>query len=231
MCMEIVTSYLWEKNGRRENEDAIGLRQYSYKKESCGIAIVCDGIGGLSEGETASSFVVNDMLEAMERLVRKGKKKHKYIRNYFFRQIYMAHRKLIHYGKEQNIRLGTTLCMVVWMKKTAYLFYVGDSNAYVGKKELRRYTKQHSSVKNQLKRAVGVGEYKTPSFRQFRLKNRMKVLLCTDGYDRRAGNRVMYVNSEKEVRQLYELVLARGEMDNVSCIYLEWRKNYGRSKI
>lgn len=222
--MQILNNYIWEKNGRRENEDAIGIRQYTCKKYSCGIAIVCDGIGGLEQGETASSFVAQFMLNAMDKLIRKGNDRKIYIRNYFFQQIYRAHQKLIHYGREQNIRLGTTICMVVWMRDNLYLFQIGDSNAYIGRKSLRLCTNRHRSLKNQLSQAVGVGEYRTPFYQIFRLKKGMKILLCTDGFDRRAGKYIHNLKSEKQIYHIYHFVQEQGEKDNISCIYLEWTK-------
>ena len=66
--MSYLTSWYWDKGDFREkNEDSFSLQQVRlngiWKGEEAALIIVCDGIGGLPEGETASGFVVQQMTE------------------------------------------------------------------------------------------------------------------------------------------------------------------------
>ena len=47
--MEFIYNYIWEKNSRTKNEDALSLLHVIKEKREYLLAVVCDGIGGLSD--------------------------------------------------------------------------------------------------------------------------------------------------------------------------------------
>ena len=53
------------------NQDAFGLRIVSNGLDESAIAIVCDGVGGMSEGEIASSVVVCAFLDWFQHYLRR----------------------------------------------------------------------------------------------------------------------------------------------------------------
>ena len=175
------------------------LVRAAYVKEDCvGWISKKDAISKLNFLKTPTIYKILGKLEEINLLEQNGKSYKVYV--------------LSSTAKRENDK---------WVDTIVYL---GDSNAYIGRKSLRLCTNRHRSLKNQLSQAVGVGEYRTPFYQTFRLKKGMKILLCTDGFDRRAGKYIHNLKSEKQIYHIYHFVQEQGEKDNISCIYLEWTK-------
>lgn len=225
--MRILENYIWEQNERPVNEDAMGLKIFQKGKSFCSIAIVCDGIGGLLKGEEASSFLVRELLDAMDSFMSKGIFRKKYIKNYFFRVINLCDKKIKNYSKENQIFMGTTLSMVITIGRKAYLFHLGDSSIYGGSGELKKLTVVHSE-NHRLTKAIGVGKYHNPFFRTIKLGKNYHFLICSDGFDGRTKGIINHLlsknNTETEIRKrlqdISEYAKTKGEKDNISAIFL-----------
>ena len=62
--MEYLMSWYWDKGHFREkNEDSFSMQKVRMRHKEAAFLIVCDGIGGLPEGETAGGFVTERMTE------------------------------------------------------------------------------------------------------------------------------------------------------------------------
>lgn len=78
--------------------------------------VVCDGIGGLKEGEYASSYVTMRVRDWFyDACLKHIEKRHgwKRIERSCTRTLYDCNRYLQLYGKERGIRLGTTMTMAI----------------------------------------------------------------------------------------------------------------------
>ena len=85
--MEFFCNFIWEKGFREKNEDSLCVRQITQNGRIYLLAAVCDGIGGLSQGENASSYVVSGMITAFQKMVKRSAKlSSRKIRNLFYRQ-------------------------------------------------------------------------------------------------------------------------------------------------
>lgn len=223
--MEIFMDYVWEKNQREKNEDAIAFRQYQNRRQICCIAVVSDGIGGMEQGEDASSFIVSEMLSAMEEFVTGEKRSRRFIRNFFMRKICRTHEKICQYGREQNLRLGATLSMVVTVQGRGYVFHTGDSSVYWGEKKLSFRTPEHRK-ENRLQRAVGTGDYHNPFFKVLPFRKNSGFLICSDGFNRKTEETIKELwqwssrgkNRRFSCREIYEQAVTAGEKDNVSAV-------------
>lgn len=228
--MEFFCNFIWEKGLRERNEDSLCIRQVTKNETSYLLAVVCDGIGGLSEGENASSYVVNSMLEALKGLLKENKKLSAgKIRNLFCRRLYQCHRVLQNYGKEHRIRLGTTISMVFLAGKEGHLFHIGDSSVFKGKNCLKRITPLQHTGSGALLQAVGIGKNPKPGYRRFRIGKKMVFLLASDGFCRKCEDELCNKEwikqvscDEKEIGELLrrtkERVQKLGEKDNISAI-------------
>lgn len=233
--MEFFCNYIWEKGLREKNEDSLCIRQINKDGRKYLLAVVCDGIGGLEAGENASSFVVNSMLECFKKMVKRpGKLSGRSVRNAISRQIYRCHKILQRYGKEKGIRLGTTMSIVLIAGRKGYVFHIGDSAVFAGKKCLKRLTPIQQDKSGALLQAVGTGRNPILFGKHMRLRRGMVFLLASDGLYKRSEHRICAADwikriecDEQRIRELLvavkENVQALGEKDNISAICIKVR--------
>lgn len=231
--MEYFCNFIWEQGLRERNEDSLGIRQISKNGTSYLLAVVCDGIGGLAEGENASSYVVSSMLEVLKKLIKKRKNTSAgKTRNLFLQKIYQCHGTLLRYGKERQIRLGTTISMVFIAGGHGYMFHVGDSAVFYGKKKLKRRSTIRHSDTGALLQAVGTGKTPKAEYKRFRVKKGMVILLASDGFYKRCETEIgtekwikMIPCDEKgigeELKKIKDRVQRLGEKDNISAICIK----------
>ena len=226
-------NFIWEQGQRKKNEDSLSLQQ-SVKNNTCYIMfIVCDGIGGLYQGEDASSYVVNSMRVFFSDFVKENKNLSDIsIRNMVCRKIYQCHRNLQNYGREHGVQLGTTLSMMILIGKKGYLFHVGDSAIFYGKRKMKRMTPIQHSSSGALLQAVGMGKNPRVFFRRVCVQRGNVLLIASDGFDKKVEMDICSKNwirkvtyDEKEIgRLLYgikEKVQELGEKDNISAICIK----------
>ena len=231
--MELITNCIWEKNGRAQNEDALCLRYAAKEGKAYLLAVVCDGIGGLPEGENASSFVADSLGKELMRLLENGKDMSiRKWRNAFLRKIYQCHQMLRMYGKARGIRLGTTLSMVFLCGRSGWIFQAGDSSVFWGKHSLKRKTGVHRTKHGALKQAVGVGKELKVECKRLYVRENSVILLASDGFYQRVEKELTAENglsalqkkerSETDIdvwlRNIFRMAKQRGERDNASAI-------------
>ena len=226
--MNYLTGVYWERGGVADiNQDSLVLLQVLTAKGRVLMAAVCDGMGGLKKGETASGYVTKRLQEWFyESLMRSVQKKKPYwvIRRSLDRLVYHMQEQLRQYGEKEDIRLGTTMTVLVIWEKTYLLWHLGDSRAYricTTRKERGRHrgfaaagdrrrmsgitclTKDHVRGVNQLTKCVGSFGYKRPDFRMGVLRTGQGILLCSDG--------LRHCVSEKELTDVFEPERIRDE--------------------
>lgn len=233
--MEFFCNYIWEQGFREKNEDSLCIRQVDRDGTKYLLAVVCDGIGGLQEGEHASSFVANSMLECFKKIVKStGSFSGRSIRNAVKRQIYSCHMQLGKYGKEKGIRLGTTVSLILVVKNNCHLFHVGDSVVFAGRKCLKRRTPIQQDKSGALLQAVGIGRNPILFYKCMRLSRGMVFLLASDGFYKKSEHRICvadWINgiecNEQRIREslvaVKENVQALGEKDNITAICIKVR--------
>jgi len=231
--MECFSNFIWEQGQREKNEDSLCLQQ-NIKNSTCYImGTVCDGIGGLNQGEDASSYTVNCMHEVFYELVKKNRKfTNRKIRNMVYRRIYQCHRKLQNYGREHRIQLGTTLSMILLIGRKGYLFHVGDSAVFYGRRKLKRVTPIQHTDFGSLAQAIGIGKPPKVFFRCMQIKKGSVLLIASDGFYKKAEKDlcsrewIKSINyNENEIGRLLhrtkEKVQELGEKDNISAICIK----------
>ena len=231
--MKYYCNYIWEKGLREKNEDSLCIRQVNRDGTKYILAVVCDGIGGLEDGENASSFVANSMLECFKKIVKNSSYLSvRSIRNMIKRQIYSCHMQLRRYGKEKGIRLGTTMSMVLVVGHSCYIFHIGDSAVLAGKKCLKRLTPIQQNKSGALLQAVGTGRNPILFYRRMRMRQGLVFLLASDGFYRKSEHRICTAKWIKQIKcdeqriwealeAVKENVQALGEKDNISAICIK----------
>ncbi len=233
--MKIISGIYWDQGGRKSNQDSILLQQVW---TNCGrvlLAVVCDGIGGLDQGENASGYVGERLMEIFyEELIpliqkRRGRKA---VLRSLLRCIYGVREDLHRYAAEREINLGTTMSLLLLWKRRYLILHLGDSRIYhYQRKRRRQLTEDHSDGGNHLTKCISSFPYQVPDIQFGRRWGKCAFLLCTDGFYRRqdeTGFSLLYPakvdsgqQAQKRLEEMAKLVLKRGEQDNLSAIYVK----------
>lgn len=217
----------WHIGQRGSNQDSILVRQMKKGKRICTLLVVCDGIGGLQEGEKASGHIVYQLSSwfvqkgCKSKSLQQGKRQMK-------RLLYQIHRQLQNYGRIQNIQMGSTICFVFMIGRRYFWGQVGDSRLYrIQKKKCKCLSHDQIHANGALLYAIGVGDWKIPKCKYGKLHKNEALLLCTDGFYRGLSEEqiLQYLNPanseaplQRRLDQLGQKKLSMGEQDNLSAL-------------
>lgn len=165
-------------------------------------AVVCDGMGGATGGNIASSTAVKLISERISSGYHKGMTSNS-IRNILISAITAANYTVFEASREnpELAGMGTTVVATILVDGVACIAHAGDSRAYIlSNGKLRQLTKDHSFVqemvdngsltedeakddprKNIITRALGVDEELRIDFCEEFLDDNDVLLICTDG--------------------------------------------------
>ena len=235
--MKYLTGVYWERGSVADaNQDSLVLLQVLTAKGRVLMAAVCDGMGGLAQGDTASGYVTKRLQEWFyESLLRAIRKKKPYwvIRRSLDRLVYYMQEQLLQFGEKEDIRLGTTMTVLVIWEKTYLLWHLGDSRAYrICSKKIACLTKDHVKGRNQLTKCVGSFGYERPDFKLGVLQSGQGMLLCSDGFRHCVAEseladvlRPSQIRNEEQIahrlREIGDACMKRGERDNLSAVYVK----------
>ncbi|MBR4955788.1 MAG: Stp1/IreP family PP2C-type Ser/Thr phosphatase [Clostridia bacterium] len=226
---------------RKSNQDRFLIT--SSKDDSILLAAVCDGMGGASGGETASSIASSTAQSAfLDYCDNDGKNYGTFLTD----AVSKANRSIFNMAV-QNPSLegmGTTFVGLVACNNTVTVANVGDSRAYyICEDEIRQITTDHSLVnelmqqgklspmdiishpaKNVITRALGVeAAVQCDTYTQD-VKNGDYILLCSDGLTETVTDPEIHFevcNSdsiEDACRSLAAIANARGGCDNITIV-------------
>lgn len=154
---------------KKVNQDALIIKQA--RTSSIGrvcFACLCDGMGGLSQGEIASASFVNrmgqwfhnefpklitstDVTEDLSNQSFSGVDYWRQIEAQWGLIARQMNQGLGQYGAENGIRLGTTVVAIILIENEYLIMSVGDSRAYMfDKKNLVQLTHDQSFVQQQM---------------------------------------------------------------------------------
>ena len=197
------------------------------------MAVICDGIGGLSKGEQASGYVVRQMANWFMSVGynKKGKKQHRNLQQFLFQ----IHEELKEYGKEKGISLGTTVTIILIDGKKLHWFHCGDCRLYLFRnRKVRKLTTDHHEKDGTLNRAIGVGEWDILESGKVNIRNEDRFLLCSDGLYKNLTIKELQRwfdktilsdgQAERMLRQLFQKKISEGERDNLSALYFGYIK-------
>ena len=187
-------------NVRQNNEDSFLFEQF----EKLNILILADGVGGHEDGEIASSYAVNIVMEYI-------KSNYKLYSDYLHLLVdaFCEANKVIYEinleknseeNKISNRLMGTTLEVLLFDGDILYFGHVGDSRIYIKDDNFRLLTKDHSLVqylyssgalteeevknyndKNSILRAIGMEKHVEVDVSSVRIKPKDIILVCSDG--------------------------------------------------
>lgn len=233
--------------GRKENQDHYAGADI----HDAVILSVCDGMGGMAGGQTASAIAANEIVGSLAKITvtQKGSEAIRIAVENANKAIYQRA------VEEPPLRgMGTTTTVLVITKKAAYLTHVGDSRIYQlrkGKKIFRTFDHskvfdmvaqgmmseeqaRQSSFSNVITRALGIRPQVEMDIVKLPFKKGDRFILCCDGIwniQPEAEMLKLFVdkdNPEETITQLTEYVNSKGidrggDYDNLTAIIADMK--------
>lgn len=230
-------------NYREKNQDRALCMTSDRKDRIFAVACVCDGIGSFEMSELASKLVtdgvknwylnmekrfellsLNDLLDDMEETV------------------YELNELVYEYQEQHQIAIGCTMSLMLVVDMRYFIFHVGDSRIYAVEKEMYQLTvdesvqkKKEGTVKSYLSNYMGKAKNLWLNKGEGMIRAGSLYVLGTDGLFKNLQYEdinTLYVKlrTQKEIEimnnRIVQLVLERGERDNISCILLYLHESY-----
>lgn len=190
---------------KESNQDSLLIKIAQSHRGNIGIFVICDGMGGLSNGELASSTVILNLskwfTDELPELLMKEKFKLE-IQRSISNLVSKVNKKLVQYGEKNNIKLGTTMSALIIIDNIYMIFHVGDSRIYKLKDEkliqitedqtfiarelaLGSITEEEAKVhpkRNTLLECIGVRGKANMIIKKGTVEKDDVFLLCSDGF-------------------------------------------------
>lgn len=239
---------------KETNQDGLSVKVIDTPNGKIAFAVLCDGMGGLAKGEVASSTVVtsfnNWVATKLPALCRKGIDDAD-IRNQWEEIVLTQNDKIQAYGRQNGLKLGTTVVAILLTQTRYYVMNIGDSRAYEifdtvhqitedqtfihREVKLGRMTPQQAKTdprRNVLLQCVGASEDIYPDMFFGNVKENAVYMLCSDGFRHEITNDEIYEKFQPDAlndtdtmnnnsKQLIELNKQRAEKDNISVLLIK----------
>ncbi len=141
---------------RSTNQDSVLVKHASYNKKEVLMAIVCDGMGGLSKGELASATVIREFakwfdemlpyeLENLDMNVVGGK---------WSAMLKNLNSHILEYSKNNNSSMGTTFSGVLFAEDSYLIVHVGDSRVYQINANMKQLTTDQTFIAREISKGT-----------------------------------------------------------------------------
>lgn len=194
---------------KEKNQDSYHVRLCETAQGQVVFAILCDGMGGLAEGEIASTTVVkvfgkwadDRLFPLSEKQVDKTNEFSAQIFEEWMQMLEECNERIQLYGIRKGIQLGTTATVMLLIGEMYYIIHVGDTRIYeitdtvsilttdhtlvAREVELGKLSYEQSKVDSRrhiLLQCVGASPELCPEFVLGKVKEGAVYLLCSDGF-------------------------------------------------
>lgn len=219
------------------NQDAVLLKVASAAQGKTAFAVICDGVGGLSLGEVASSYTCEsygDWFTAqLPGLLQAGLTKESFAKS-LWNVTRRVDEQMKRYSQEQKLQMGTTATALLIVKDSYYIFHVGDTRVYqLSDSSICQLTTDHTCGQmNVLLQCVGASCDLKPEVIAGKMEAPVSFLLCSDGFRNKIEQRELFEKLRPSALQsegilqdilqnLTEWNKTRGETDNLSAVALK----------
>lgn len=223
-------------NYREKNQDRAVCHMRERKGALLAVACVCDGIGSFAQSEIASEMLtagVSRWFEGMKTYYPDTMDEETVVEDLDI-TIRELNELAYEYRRERGIDIGCTMSLLLLTGRNYYVFHVGDSRIYLVREGMQQITRDEvvmktagGRVKPKLANYVGKDRKLWMSRLTGTLEEKAAFLMGSDGLFKQlayedVAETIRRVKSSRQAgkacRKLLELVLERGERDNVSCI-------------
>lgn len=200
---------------KKVNQDNYGFRCLKKNGGWAAFSIVCDGVGGLSQGEKASEMVTQRYLEWFD---------HEFIKIYdqdFDEKIIESSWEIVlqkinfqlhQVAEDAGIQLGTTAAVLLICNNNYYCMNIGDTRIYSITDKIEQISVDHSLLqmklddgtisiedaesfteKNVLFQCIGFSEMLKMTFRTGTIPDNSVWLVCSDGFRNRILDKEIFL--------------------------------------
>lgn len=181
-------------NIRKINQDSLLVKHIIYEDIEVLMAIICDGMGGLSKGELASATIIKEFNTWFESNVLFE------IKNLDFNVI--AHKwililknlnlKLQNYSNITGKKLGSTFTGILFVDEKFVIVHVGDTRIYHIDSSIEQLTKDHTIVAKELENGI-------LTYDQAQMDRRQNILFQCIGASKTINPQIYYGRSQKGI--------------------------------
>lgn len=214
------------------NQDALMVQNQITGIGNLCICVICDGMGGLSSGEIASTCVIDELIEWFN---YRANVLHDFNKITFelCMELERISKKINLYGRENDIEIGTTASVLLMCEKQYAILHIGDTRIYEISTniftKLKRLTMDQSINNYMLTQALGMNDAIKPQIVRGRLRKNNIYILCSDGFRNKNSDRdfrlgfcsrkirnmgILEETIEKYIKRARDL----GEIDDISVI-------------
>lgn len=217
--MEIIASYYTDVGSVKEiNQDSLSVKVVNSPRGKIVFALVCDGMGGLEQGELASKEVVvafnNWFATQFAQMVTENTFTQQSVDDQWQDLIETLNSRLSEYADNQGMMMGTTLSALLIYKGDYFICHVGDSRIYHITQSVNRITQDHTLVAKEIEmgvlteeealvdprrsillQCVGASGVVEPQYERGTITGETTFLLASDGF--------IHMISEEEIYQYF----------------------------
>ena len=189
---------------KEKNQDSLTVKVANTSFGQIVFAVICDGMGGLEQGEVASATVIHNFENWFANdlpILLKGGVTQDMIINQWSNMLATLNQKIGAYGKSNGIRLGTTITAMLFLGDKYYIAHVGDSRAYEICDGINVLTKDQTLVEMEVEKGIitpeqakvdprrsvllqciGASDVVVPDFYCGYIRQNATYMLCSDGF-------------------------------------------------
>lgn len=235
----------------QRNQDSFGAKVFSSSYGSMTAAIMCDGMGGYDSGEVASATVVDAFQRWLLRrlpVIAETEPDRDTVFEEWTGLIELCNQKIIRYGEQRGVRLGTTAVLFLATQEQYMILNVGDCRVYEIRDAVQQITRDQTLVEREfqaglltaeevktdprghvLAECVGIMPEVHPDYYIGKVQPESVFLLCCDGFRHKIGEEEMLQyfapahmrtceQMQRQIRSLIDMNKQQGETDNISAI-------------
>jgi len=203
--MNVLTATYTDKGIKKpSNQDSLCLKIADTSVGKVVLAVICDGMGGLSKGEVASASVVNAFSAWFEEELPAQLATMDFddIEYRWRRIVKEQNQRIAEYGRKHKLQLGTTWTALLVIDSNLFMIgHVGDSRVYRIHQQLEVLTEDQTVVGREMKRGtmtpeqakldprrnvllqcIGASKVVEPQFLHGRPQPGEVYMLCSDGF-------------------------------------------------
>lgn len=236
------------------NQDSLSIKTANTPVGKVAFAVLCDGMGGLQKGEVASATLVKAFSDwfnnDFKNMVLSGFSSMR-LQQTWNEIVTYNNQKIMNYGNNQGIRLGTTVTAMLIIQGRYYIINIGDTRAYKINNKIDKITQDQTVIAREilkgciteedakqdprrgiLLQCIGASNMITPDFFSGDVKPNEVYMLCTDGFRHEITEEEMFNNlnpniikntyvMDEQMKYLIELNKQRQEKDNISVMLIK----------
>jgi serine/threonine protein phosphatase PrpC len=207
------------QNGRQSNMDSLLLKQGLINKTNAMLAVVCDGVGSLADGDFASGTAVRMLSNWFSNATTT-----EHIGLRMRDSILGINAHVVSEAKQRGIETASTLSALLLIEQSYYIAHVGDSRIYCYKDgALTILTSDDVSDTGKLTACIGRTEDIFLQYSEGPAAGKT-FIVCSDGLYQRMDTDFIITKlktwNKKSLKEIIEVlpqyVIERGEKDNIS---------------